>query len=150
MSDFTLTYRSGVPIENLMLNECTIRPCRLNDGDESWWNLWFYVARETDGVPQIFEAHILPRSPFIEYGPGGRGWGFNDEGGGVWQVSPSINILNTGDGGKLIHPGPHPTLPSLWHKTPSVVGVPAGEPWDHPAPSTKAVTQPELRREESK
>ena len=114
-------------IEELTLGECTLRRCANADGT-TWWNLWFRVARETDGVPEVFEVPVIPRGAYTEAGPGGRSWGLNDQGGGVWQVSPSINVVNTGNG-SATHPGDHSTLPSLWHKTPSVEGVPTGEPW---------------------
>ena len=126
MGDFELRYRADVLIESLAENECTIRPCALEG--KRWWNLWFYVARETDGGLEYFEVPIIARGSFTESGPGGRSWGFNPTAPGTWQVSPSINVLQT-DEGRSVHPGPHPTLPSLWHKTPSVSGIPDGEPW---------------------
>src|SRR5580692_2059995 len=106
MGDFTLRYRpGGVMIEELAVGECTIRQCSL--GEKSWWNLWFNVARDTDGVPEVFEVPILPNASFNENGPGGRSWGFADQGGGVWQISPSINVTQSENGDKFILPGPH-------------------------------------------
>src|ERR1700691_5122469 len=117
-----LVYRSCVLIEDLQLGECTIHRCGTG------WNLWFYVTRETDGVPEDFVVPVNPGGGYIENGPLGRTWGFTKSGSGVWQVSPSINVLDDA-GARAVQAGAHPTTPSLWHQTPSVVGVPDGEPW---------------------
>ena len=123
----TLQYKGfGAFVDELGLNECTIHQCKELSGALSW-RMWFCVARETDGVVKIFAVPLIPRGAYTETGPGGRSWGFQPQGGGVWQVSPSINVLDVSGCEK--YPGEHPALPSLWHQTPSVVGVPDGEPW---------------------
>lgn len=126
-----LKYRpGGVAIEALELGECTIRPAR-SAGGECWWNLWFYVPRDLDGVPETFVVPINIGGAYIEHGPGGRTWGFTCTVGGdsqIWQVSPSINVLSDDDA-RLIVAGHAPTGQSLWHQTPVIVGVPAGEIW---------------------
>lgn len=120
----TLRYRGyHAAIEDLALNECTIRPCSSPPAPD-WWELWFNVARETDGVPEVFAVAVRVGS-YCEGGPQVRTWGLAKTGPGTWQVSPSINVLDTRDA----HPGPHPTAGSLWHQTPAIVGVPDGEPW---------------------
>lgn len=119
-----LVYKSHARIEELQPGECTIHPAADATG-KRWWNFWFYVFR--DDVPTEREDFVVPVriGSFTETGPGGRTWGLVDLGGGSWQVSPSINVI--ADGGQ-IHPGPHP-LPSRWHQTPTIVGVPDGEAW---------------------
>ena len=125
-----LTYRGyHVPVEDLAVGECTVRPTR-NSAGASWWALWFCVLRETDGQPDCFEVPINPNGSYSEAGPGGKTWGLTRSTPGAWQVSPSINVLNTRD----LHPGAHPSAPSLWHQTPMIVGVPEGEPWIGGAP----------------
>jgi hypothetical protein len=125
---FTLNYRVAsdgrywTAIEDLAANECTIH--RAAGATGRWWLLWFYVARETDGVLEDFAVPVNPNGPYVEGGPGGKCWGLTKTAAGVWQISPSINVLNA----KEVHPGPHP-LPSLWHQTPTIVGIPDGEPW---------------------
>jgi hypothetical protein len=118
----TLRYRSFVQVEDLAVGECTIHRCSGSTAAR-WWLLWFYVPRETDGVPQDFCVPVAPGS-YTESGPGGKTWGLTRSGAGVWQVSPSINVLNTGDAVA----GPH-ALPSLWHQTPAITDVPEGERW---------------------
>jgi len=126
-----LNYRSFVLVDDLQVGECTIHAA--SDGARRWWQLWFYVARETDGVPEAFVVPVFPNGSYHEDGAGGRTWGFTAAGQGLWQVSPSINVVQDGDA-KAIHAGQHPTLPSLWHQTPRVVGVPDGERWIAGAP----------------
>lgn len=118
-----LRYRSAVDVDALAIGECTIR--RVNNASgANWWNLWFCVNRETDGVADYFVVPVLPGGTFTESGPGGKTWGLSRAEAGAWQVSPSINVLNTGEA----HPGAH-EAPSLWHQTPKIVDVPEGESW---------------------
>ena len=120
-----LTYRTHSTIEALGVNECTLR--RMGLETAWWWELWFNVLRETDGVAEDFAVPVAPGGTAAETPdrPGGHTWGFTQTAPGTWQVSPSINVLDTRD----VHPGPHPTFGSLWHQTPTIVGVPQGEPW---------------------
>ena len=122
-----LQYKPHAQIEDLSPGECAIRRCRNNEGVE-WWNLWFYVARDNDGVLEDFDVPINPGGSYTESGPGGKTWALTKTGPGRWQVAPSINVLNTENGTEM-QTGPHPTLPSLWHKTPAIIGVPDDEPW---------------------
>jgi|GEM_PF-1955320 len=123
----TLHYRSHVLIDDLALDECTVHRATDKKG-ATWWNLWFHVARETDGEPEVFVVPVAPGGKYVENGPGGRTWGFTNMGHGVWEVSPSINVLNDEDARRAVA-GVAPTGASLWHKTPTVVDVPDGEPW---------------------
>ena len=130
-----LTYRSFARVLELGLDECTIRRARVMDGSRVWWHIWFHVTRETDGVPDFFCVPISPNGVYTESGPGGRTWGLQPAGDGIWQVSPSIDVLDdlavrAEREGK---PRP-PESKSLWHKTPRVVGVPDGEAWISQAP----------------
>ena len=125
-----LRYRSFVDIDALALNECTVHSA--NDGTRRWWQLWLRVARDSDGIADTFVVPIAPGSGYAESGPSGRKtWGFFHVEGAVgsgnltWAITPSIDVPDT----REPHPGPHPTLPSLWHRTPRVVGVPDGERW---------------------
>lgn len=119
----TLRYRSFAEIDSLELNECTVHAC--SDGAHRWWNLWFRVARETDGQPDTFVVPIAPGKGFSEI-DGRKTWGFAARGTvGEWQVSPSINVLET----REVHTGAHESVGSLWHQTPKVVDVPDGERW---------------------
>jgi hypothetical protein len=124
----TLQYKSNADIDDLVVGTCTMRRVTTSAGAR-YWNLWFCVNRETDGQPDIFVVPINPNGSYIENGLGGKTWGLTATEPGTWQVSPSINVLNT----REAHPGVH-VLPSLWHQTPAVVGVPAGEPWIGGAP----------------
>ena len=119
----SLRYRAYVDIDDLQVGECTVRPVK-TDAGVRWFNLWFRVKRDSDGQEDVFGVPINPNGGFIEAGPGGKTWGLTKQGPGVWQVSPSINVLDTRD----VHPGEHPSV-SLWHQTPSVVDVPDGECW---------------------
>jgi hypothetical protein len=123
-----LTYRSFVSVEDLTPNECTIRRASRQDGSAKFWNLWFYVARETDGVLEAFVVPVIPNGVYTESGPGGRSWGLNHSSPDTWQISPSINVLNDDDA-RRVQVGESPTGQSLWHQTPAVVGVPDGEAW---------------------
>jgi hypothetical protein len=127
----TLHYRSFVMVEDLLVGECTIRPCAGERGD--FWHMWFRVARKSDGAPDTFCVPVAPNGGFTDAGPGGLTWGLAWGGGedpGAWQVSPSINVLDT----REPHPGVHPTLQSLWHETPCIRAVPLGERWSKEAP----------------
>jgi hypothetical protein len=105
-----LRYRSFVDVDDLALDECTIHAA-VKDGAPCGWHLWFLVAREDNGQPEVFRVPIIPGGSFNENGPAGKSWGFTALGGGAWQVSPSIHYVG------------------IWHQTPKVVGVPAGERW---------------------
>lgn len=123
-----LRYRGyHVEPELLQVGECTVRATKGDSAD--YWRLWFYVNRETDGQPEMMGVPLNVNGGWNESGPGGKTWGFNRAEPGAWQVSPSINVLATRD----VHPGEHPA-PSLWHQTPTIVGVPDGEPWQAGAP----------------
>ena len=121
-----LIYRSHARINDLAPGECTIH--RAADGPHRWWLLWFYVALDTQ--PNVFEDFAVPIEPngFAEVnGAGGRTWGFKKTAEGVWQVSPSINVL---DNRRAVGVGSgEVTGLSIWHHTPSVIGVPDGESW---------------------
>jgi hypothetical protein len=122
----SLKYRGyHVDPDDLQLGECTIRPAAELNGSRAYYRLWFYVNRDSDGQPDMFSVPLNPNGGWIENGPGGKTWGFNRCGAGEWQVSPSINVLTTRD----LHPGLHPSVASLWHQTPKVIGAPDGEPW---------------------
>lgn len=125
----TLRYRSFVDVDDLQLGECTIHACSVGANGIEFWHVWFHVARDSDGQPDTFSVPINPNGGWIENGPGGKTWGLMPASPGTWQVSPSINVLDTRD----VHPGPHPS-PSLWHQTPLIVDVPPGEAWIRGAP----------------
>jgi hypothetical protein len=119
---FALQYKTRANIEDLALGECTIHRARKDSA--RWWLLWFHVTRETDGAPAVFSVPVNPGGSFLPNGPGGRTWGLTRAGVGIWQVAPSINVLDVGD----VVPGAHPAR-SLWHQTPSIVYVPDDESW---------------------
>lgn len=117
-----ITYRSQVLVEDLAVDECTIHA-----SEGGAWNLWFRVARETDGVIEDYMVAVNPGGEFAENGPAGRRtWGLKQTNPSTWQVSPSINVLVDS---RDIHPGEHPTSASAWHQTPAIVNVTAGEKW---------------------
>ena len=118
-----LKYHAHSLIEDLALGECTMHSCQAPSGAR-WWQLWFFVARDSDGQPDTFRVPVIPNGSFTESGPGGRTWGLTSMGAGVWQVSPSINVLDTRD----TVAGEH-QFPSLWHQTPQVSDVPDSELW---------------------
>jgi hypothetical protein len=125
----TVIYRPGASLEALQPGECTVRPCTLEG--KRWWNLWLCVYRDDrPGAELLFAVPIDPRGRYAEDGPGGKTWGLNDLGGGRWQVAPSINVLARRNGDfDRVHPGAHEQS-SIWHHTPTIVGVPLlGEPW---------------------
>ncbi len=116
------TYRSFVEVGDLAIDECTIHPCAGGS-----WNLWFRVVREIDGVDEDYVVAVNPGGVFAESGQAGRRtWGLTKTTEGIWQISPSINILVDS---RDPHPGAHPTSASAWHQTPAIVGVPSGEKW---------------------
>lgn len=121
----TLIYRANVHVDELELGECTMHRASNGSGSASWWLLWFRVNREDTGKPADFAVPMNPGGAWIENGPGGKTWGFTRSSPSVWQVSPSINVLGSGE----LHPGEHASLPSQWHQTPTVIGVPDGEHW---------------------
>jgi hypothetical protein len=126
----TLRYRSNVGVEDLAVGECTIH--RAGDATgKRWWLLWFYVNCETDGQPKDFAVPVNPNGGWIEDGPGGKTWALTRDtlDASTWHVSPSINVINTGD----VHAGEH-TAPSLWHQTPDIIGVIVGDAWVSQAP----------------
>jgi hypothetical protein len=126
-----LKYRSHALIEDLQVGECTMH--RASDaGPARWWQLWFRVLRDTDGQPEDF---CVPMNPGGGPSEGARRtWGLTcpdatpyDVAPGTrnWQVSPSINVL--GHRGAVA--GPAEGEVSIWHQTPTIVGVPIDEPW---------------------
>jgi hypothetical protein len=128
VSDVTLRYRSFVEVEQLALGECTIHRAGDKNGNR-WWNLWFYVPRDTDLMPEAFVVPVAPNGAYTEGGPGGRTWGLQRAGDGAWQVSPSINFLNDNDARRAVA-GLAPTGgPSLWHHTPRIEGVSDVDTW---------------------
>lgn len=120
----TLAYHDNAALENLAENEWVVRWCA-GSGATRWLVLWFYVAREADGMLEDFGVPINPGGDYQENGPGGRTWGLQQTAPGTWQVSPSINIEHDTRDAK---PGPQPTK-SAWHQTPTIVGVPDPAPW---------------------
>ena len=122
-----LAYRVVESIGDLSLGECTIRSARDGEG-RAWWQLWTWVRREDNGEPFYMGAPVNPNGPYMEVGPSGKKtWGLARVTDGVWQVSPSIDVL-----GDLLPDGTR--KPSLWHQTPRIVGVPLGERWIAGAP----------------
>lgn len=115
-------------VEDLQVGECTMRRA-VDPNGARYWHMWFRALRETDGQPFDFCVPMNPNGGYTENGAGGKTWGLACIGIGAWQVSPSINVLNTGD----VHPGEH-AAPSLWHQTPTVTGVPDDAPWIGGAP----------------
>ena len=128
-----LQYRAGTSPDDLRPGECVVRGSRAEDGlgrlvseqtsgtgkTVSFWNLWFCAIREDNGQQELFAGPVNPRGPYIEKSQNNRRtWGLADLGGGCWQISPSIHFTPDVPGGK-----------SVWHQTPTIVGVPAGEPW---------------------
>lgn len=126
----TVSYHMDCGVEDLQVGECTMH--RTTDPDGSrYWHMWFRMLREDNGQPFDFVVPMNPNGGYTESGPGGKAWGLTRVGGLMtwWQVSPSINVLNTGE----VHPGEHAT-PSLWHQTPTIQGVPTDAPWITEAP----------------
>jgi len=123
-----LRYRSNACVSDLQVGECTIHRCGNSDGAR-WWVLWFRETREDNGQPADFGVPINPNGTFDPSGPGGKTWGLTRAAPRSWQISPSINVLGSGES----HPGVH-TAPSQWHQTPTIVGVPDNEAWISSAP----------------
>ena len=92
----TLHYKPHSLIEDLALGEYTMHRASGSTAAR-WWQLWFNVPRDSDGVPEVFCVPCNPNGPFLPSGPGGKTWGLANLGQGTWQVSPSINVLNTGN-----------------------------------------------------
>lgn len=126
-----LAYRSFVPVEALKPNECTIHRAADSEG-RRWWLLWANVYRD-DKVGELIDiaVPVNPGGGYIEAGPGGKTWGLNDVGGGIWAISPSINVIDVA-GSHRAHPGPHQTAQSIWHQTPCLVGMPTPYQWGAP------------------
>jgi hypothetical protein len=133
MTDFDLRYVGyHVEPEDLKVNECTIRPTCVLNGNGVYPRLWFRVLDDEGQALDMLGVALAVNGSFAENGPGGRTWGFTRSSVGVWIVTPSINVLPhpRSPGEILIHSGEHPEIKtSSWHHTPSVVGVPDGEPW---------------------
>ena len=92
----TLRYKAGADQESLGVGECVVRgACKVSGA--RWWNLWFYVARDSDGAPELFAVPVAPNGTYTEDGPGGRTWGLTKTGPGTWQVSPSIDVWTDED-----------------------------------------------------
>lgn len=124
----TLRYKPNAQIEDLAVGECTMHSAS-SFPEVRWWQLWFHVLRDSDGLPDVFRVPVIPGGLFTEFGPGGRTWGLTAQGDGVWSILPSINVLDSRDAVAGTH-----SSPSLWHQTPQVAGVPAGEAWAVGAP----------------
>jgi len=126
-----LNYMPGKDVEALAVNECVMHRASGSTAAR-WWLLWFRVLRDSDGQPELFCVPMNVGS-YVEKGPGGRTWGLSCPAGSAfvpapgtknWQVSPSINVLDTRDAVAGTH-----SLPSLWHQTPEILNVPDAEPW---------------------
>ena len=118
-----LRYRSFVEVDELAVDECTIKTCIA--GTTRFWHMWARVLRQADGQSLVFCVPIAPNASFVENGPGGKTWGLNRAGLNRWQIAPSINVLESGQ----VHPGLHPIERSIWHQSPALVGVPDLERW---------------------
>lgn len=124
-----LKYRRHAQVEDLQVGECTIHRAS-NSTSGRWWQLWFRVLRDTDGVDEVFCVPVRPNMTFLPNGPGGKTWGLNTKSGGSdWQISPSINVLGNGDA----HEGQRNEV-SIWHHTPCITDVPLGENWQSTEP----------------
>ena len=130
-----LRYRHFVDVDALAVNECTVRAC--SDGKSRWWQLWFHVARETDGQLDTFVVPIAPNAGYTEV-DGRKTWGLTALGDGEWQIAPSINVLATRDA----HAGGHESGGSLWHQTPKIIEVPDSERWIVEAPGKRSSKHP--------
>jgi hypothetical protein len=126
-----LAYRSSALIEDLQPGECTVHRASV-PGGKAWWLLWVRVYREDRaGQTATIAVAVNPNGPYAEDGPGGRTWGLRPAGPGRWRVDPSIDAKGERSAvpGFLQHPAP-----SIWHQTPTLVGVPTGEAWQSVAP----------------
>lgn len=124
-----LHYRSFLEVDDLELNECTVHAC--GDGTHRWWQLWFYVAQQTDGHPQAFVVPVAPNGSYSEI-DGRKTWGLARLGDfGRWNVYPSINVLETRE---VLAGSTHESIGSLWHDTIVIGDVPDGERWTTEAP----------------
>lgn len=130
-----LKYKPHSLIEDLQVGECTMH--RASDaGADRWWQLWFRALRDTDGQPEDFCVPMNPGGGPTENPR--RTWGLTcpdatqyvaPPGTRNWQVSPSINVLQS----RAAMPGAQDGA-SIWHQTPTIVGVPLDEPWANGAP----------------
>jgi len=115
-----LVYRAVGSIGDLALGECVIRSARDVEG-RAWWQLWTYVRRADTGQPFYVGVPVHPNGPYVEVGPSGRRtWGLT-RAGNDWQITPSVDVV-----GELVD---GLRGPSLWHETPTIVGVPSTERW---------------------
>lgn len=53
----TLSYRSFVQVDDLAINECTIR--RATDGWSRWWQLWCSVPHASDGHAELLGVAVI-------------------------------------------------------------------------------------------
>lgn len=118
-----LAYKSHSLIEGLSLDECTMHRAS-GSNSARWWQLWFLVRRRDNGQPQCLSVPMNPNGPYLPLGPGGKTWSLTRIASGIWQVSPSINVLADGNATDTAN---HPAL--LWHETPEIINVPDDEPW---------------------
>jgi hypothetical protein len=119
-----LRYRSFVEAEDLAIGECTVKTC-LSDKGVRYWHMWARVLSTNDSSPLVFCVPIMPNVVGPCDGPGGKTWGLCRSGLNRWQITPSINVLESGK----THPGLHPDQKSQWHQTPALVEVPDLERW---------------------
>jgi hypothetical protein len=126
-----LSYRSFVPVEDLESGQCTVHRAADSHGAR-WWLLWFRVPREDrPGELVDLAVPVAPNGSYAEKGAGGRTWGLASVGAGRWQVAPSVDVKVD----RKAVPG-HAQDPArtMWHQTPTLVGVPDGEAWQTAAP----------------
>jgi hypothetical protein len=121
-------YKPGAMAEDLEVGEATVRRASKGGSGPAWWELWLHVERDDHTGDEYVAVAVAPSGGFTETGPGGRTWGMSRSAPGTWAVMPSINVLSDVDATR-VHPGPHPSLPSIWHEYATLVGVPEGEPW---------------------
>ena len=110
MGDVRLNYVVRADADGLRPGQCTVRGAS-RDG-RFFYALLFVVHRD-DRPAETTTIRVLINigGAFDGHGVGGRTWGFQKVGDGLWSVSPSIDV------------GPE------WHHTPDVVGVPDEPPW---------------------
>jgi len=118
-----LRYRSFVEVDDLVVDECTVKTCLAEDG-KRFWHMWARVLR-ANAEPLIFCVPVAPNVVGVSEGPGGKTWRLCRSGLNRWQIAPSINVRES----ERVHPGHHPSERSMWHQTPALVGVPDLERW---------------------